>query len=340
MGQRKGLLVRLRTDAGIEGLGEASPHPAASADAVAALEESLLALAPALLGQPVEGLLERPDAPPPLACALETAALDALARRDGVPVAVLLGGRGETVVPVNALASGPTLQAARQAAVARAAGFSCLKLKVGDLPGQEAEARRVAAVRRALGQDVRLRLDANGAWSLAEASAFLESLRPCGLELVEQPLPPGHLVETAHLRRSCGVAIALDEEVTGLQAACAALQAGAADALVLKPMTLGGPLTARRIAGVALARGVGVIVTTTIDSGVGTAVALHLAASLKDTGLAHGLATLGLLADDLVSAGPAVERGAMRLIGAPGLGIALDGEAMARYGGPWREVSL
>jgi L-alanine-DL-glutamate epimerase-like enolase superfamily enzyme len=108
---------------------------------------------------------------------------------------------------------------------------------------------------------------------------------------------------------------------------------------VIKPARLGGLSIARYIAKVASAAGLGVVVTTTIDTGIGTAAALHLAASLPDEGRAHGLATASLLQDDLLTTPPTVERGYMSLPDAPGLGVDLDEARAAQYLGAWQEVT-
>ena len=82
------------------------------------------------------------------------------------------------------------------------------------------------------------------------------------------------------------------------------------------------------------------LITTSIDTGIGTALALHLAATLPDEALAHGLATLDLLEDDLIEEpGLPVVRGMMRLPDTPGLGVELDEEALMRYSDGWHEVS-
>lgn len=325
---RHGLVLRLSTDAGITGLGEASPHPALSN--VAQVGRELAALAPRLTGTAVTDL-EGPDLGdrlrlrPALACALETAALDAQAHARGVPLAALLRPDHRWSVPVNAtIAPDSPASAAIEAAAARAAGFHCVKMKVGTAPNPDEECRRVAAARAALGPHIALRLDANGAWDLKSAMRIIPRLAEMGLELVEQPLAPGDPAAMAHLRRSVPVPIAADEDVTDERAALRLLEAGAVDALVLKPMVLGGLRPALRIAHLAAAEHVSAIVTTTIDAAVGTAAALHLAAALDDDAPACGLATSSLLAADIVARPLAPTAGRIALPSQAGLGVVLD----------------
>ena len=338
---RAGLVLRLATDAGVAGLGEASPHPAAGPQAAREIDEALARLAPRLVGAEVGCLDEMtPEAPPALACAFDTASCDAMAKGRDVSVAQLLGARARASVPVNAtIAAASESEAASQAKVAREAGFACVKLKVATASSVEEERRRVAAVRLALGSSVRLRIDANGAWDVEQAIVSIQALEEYDLELVEQPVRPGDLEGMARVRRAVEPPIAADEDVTGLDAARRVLEAGAADLLVVKLMVVGGLRPARQIAELASASGVAVVVTTTIDAGVGTAAALHLAATLPEGGPACGLATGALFVDDLVVRPLSASDGWMELPEGPGLGVELDGAKLARYGGVEREVA-
>lgn len=331
---RRGLLLRLVTDTGITGLGEASPHPALGIQGLREAEATLSCLAPTLIGADAERLMDAlPDGiPPALACALDTASLDAVAKARGVPLARLLSDAYRRCVPVNAtIAADSDHEAASNAAQARQAGFSCVKLKVGMALDAAREKQQVAAVRRSLGPDLKLRLDANGAWTAEQAVRTIWSLAEFGLEYVEQPIAPGNLPAMSRVRRHTGVPIAADEDVTGIEAARRVLEAGAADALVIKPMVVGGLRPAMEIAALARGAGVGAVITTTVDAGVATAATLHLAAALPEGSPACGLATSLLLAADIIAQPLDVERGLMSLPRGPGLGVELDEPTLARY---------
>jgi o-succinylbenzoate synthase len=339
--QREGIVLRLSTDAGVAGLGEASPHPALGPSAVRESEETLERLAPRLLGAEVERPMAEscPDISPALACALDTAALDAMARDRGLPLARLFTDQPRASVPVNAtIAAESDNDAATEATAARRAGFRCVKLKVGIARSLGDERRRAAAVRAALGPAIAFRLDANGAWTAEEAVLAIRSLTEFGLELVEQPVGPGDVEGMARVRAAVDVPVAADEAVTDLAAAQRLLEANAADVLVVKPMVVGGLRPALEIAETARKAGIAAIVTTTIDAGVGTAAALHLAAVLPEEGPAHGLATGALLAVDIVAQRLAVRSGHMPLPEGPGLGVELDEGALTRYATAAQEV--
>jgi o-succinylbenzoate synthase len=344
---RDGLIVRLTTQLGITGVGEASPHPGLGPAALHDVEAALARIAPRLMGaglpdQRAAGHEDgidwldwladlREEIPPALRCALDTAACDALARTSGVSVARLLGDRIRRAVEVNATIGADTpADAAREARSARADGFRCVKLKVGMRQGIDEERDRVAAVRRALGSEVRLRLDANGAWGVEQAIACIRALEAYDLELVEQPIGPGNLEGMRQVQHAVGTAIAADEDVTGPGAARQVLELGAARILIVKPMVVGGLRAARRIAELAAASAASVVITTTIDAGIGTVAALHLAATLPEDSPACGLATGSLLADDLILTPPAIRGGTMELPGGHGLGVELDEAELAR----------
>ena len=338
MTHREGLLLRMETASGVVGLGEASPHPAAGPETVRELAEALVRVGPQLVGAEVECLPEV-SLPAPLACAIDTAALDLLAKERDISVAALLSEQPRSSVTVNAtIGVEQDGEAADEARAARQAGFTCVKLKAGMADSIEEECRRVAAVRQALGPDVQLRLDANGAWSTKQAIATIEALEEFRLEFVEQPVAAGDLEGMRRVRQAVRTPIAADESTSSLPAARRVLELNAAQVLVVKPMVVGGLRPAKRIAEVARQAGVATVITTTIDAGVGTAAALHLAATLPEDSLACGLATGSLLAGDVVTEPISVRESRMTVPSGPGLGIELDEANLAQYGGVERTL--
>ncbi len=341
---REGLILRLETEAGLLGLGEAAPLPEFGGGTVAEAERVLQEWVPTLLGlepeqlDPVLQPLMAQGGPGVAAavCGLVTAAVDASCQEAGVPMALYLEPGlhneaaqtlepGSLTVPVNATVGLPGLEEAVLAARrAVAEGFSCLKLKVGVAPTFAQEIERVAAVRAALGPGPRLRLDANGGWTVETAIKMLQSLEQFEIELIEQPVAPSDLAGMAQVRRASSIPVAADEAVTGEEAARRVIEMGAADWLVVKPMVVGGPWAGRRIIQLAESFGLRSFVTTTIDSGVGIAAALHLAATLPPPHPYCGLATATLLSGTLVEGLPPVSHGTLTpLWDKPGLGLRL-----------------
>lgn len=302
---------------GQAGVGESTPLPgwtethAVCKDALEGIERPERAL---------DGLDCRPAARHGVELLLE----DASARAGTEPLYRSLGAE-ETVetVPVNATigdADAETTAQRARAAVER--GFECLKVKVGARP-VEADIDRLDRVRAAVGSGVELRADANGAWSLSEAREAFARFAEIGVEYVEQPLAATDLGGHAALRDG-SVGVALDESLVAFEPR-RILARGAADVLICKPMVLGGPRSARRVAADALATGVDPVVTTTLDGVVARTAAVHVAASVPGE-RAHGLATAGLLAGDLGDDPAPVEEGAIRVPQDNGLGVTATGD--------------
>ena len=338
--EREAWLLQLTDADGRTGIGEAVLEPA-DGEVAASVLHALIREAAGLARDgrlPTPAELELHGRPGrALRAALDTARFDL----SGTPGAALLpGGRG---VGVNATlpALGPAAsgEAARQALEA---GFRTLKLKAGAERETDVLVDRVRAVRAAVGPDVRLRLDINGAWDPATAEERLDAMARFAIEYVEQPIPGDDAAALATLRRRVRVPIAADESVASLRTARELLDAEAADVLVVKPARVGGPVVAAEIAALAADRGVPVVVSTLFETGVGIASALAVAGGLPAVEGArlpaaspdHGLATAGLLEHDLLRDGLVVEDGRMRLPEEPsagGLGVALDDAALARF---------
>jgi o-succinylbenzoate synthase len=342
---RDGAVLSLESASGATGWGEALPLPGFGLESAGAAVDALDDIAAGLVGNDLDDLDAAVDTLAALApyaksarAAADAALHDLAAREAGRGVAALLAPAPLRRVAVSALVGGDNPAAA--AANARRAlrrGFRTLKLKLlaDDLARDE---ERVAAVREAAGAGVKLRLDANGAWKEAAAFQTVERLARFDIELIEQPLAAAQVGALARLRAVAPMAIAADEAVRDEESAARLLEAGAADLLVLKPAALGGLRASARIAARARREGVGVVVTSFLDSSIGIAAALHLAAALPESPCAAGLATAELLVDDLAPAFP-VEAGAIALPASPGLGIAPDAAALQRCAaGPPREL--
>ena len=330
---RETLLLSLTDADGLTGHGEAAPWPGFGTESIDASQSALERTASMLRGADLEP--DGPDASvdaafrdaPAAHAALQGALWDLAARRQGLPLAQCLarrirpGGPGASdAVATHALLLGDMPDDVRASAVeARQAGYRAVKLKLGygTLDGDFA---RASAARSALGPDVLLRGDANGAWGSERALAALERLAPLGFEFVEQPLPADALDELAALRRCAPVRIALDESVATARDVARVIEAGAADVVVLKPAFLGGSMCALAIAGRARAAGAEVVYTHAMESAVGARHALHCAAADGVDTTIHGIRTAGLFVED-VAAPVDATAGFAAVPNAPGIGV-------------------
>ncbi len=196
-------------------------------------------------------------------------------------------------VPVNVTV--PAVDADRAHAIAAASGCRTAKVKVAE-PGQTAadDLARVEAVRDALGPSGAIRVDANAAWDVDTAVTRIRQLDRVGLEYVEQPCPT--LGELRALRRRVDVRVAADEVVRRAGDPLAVDLREACDVVVLKVQPLGGVRAALRVAE---AHGLPCVVSSALESSVGIAAGVALAAALPELPFACGLATVALLAGDV-----------------------------------------
>ncbi len=200
-------------------------------------------------------------------------------------------------VPVNVTV--PAVGPDRAHAIVRAGGCTTAKVKVAE-PGQspaEDEAR-VEAVRDALGPSGRIRVDANGGWDVDAAVAAIGRLDRAagGLEYVEQPC--ASVEDLAAVRRAVGVPIAADESIRRAADPYRVRDLEAADVAVLKVQPLGGVRACLRIAEDI---GLPVVVSSALETSVGIAAGVALAAALPELPYACGLATVQLLTDDVAA---------------------------------------
>ncbi|NLE97135.1 MAG: o-succinylbenzoate synthase [Propionibacterium sp.] len=194
-------------------------------------------------------------------------------------------------VPVNGIV--PALPPEQAAARALATGCSTIKIKVaGETPLAD-DVARVRAVREAM-PEAKLRVDANGAWSLEEAREAIRQLAPFDLEYVEQPVAA---VEDLARLRGMGVAIVADESIRRAEDPYRVKELDAADAIVLKVQPLGG---VRRCLELAKEIRMPVIVSSAVETSIGIAAGVALAAALPNLPYACGLETIRLLSGDVV----------------------------------------
>lgn len=314
--RRDGLVVRF-DHRGVTGLGEATPLPGwteSLAECRPALERAL----EAGRDDHTAGLREL-DGTPAARHGFATALQDADARADGRPLyRWLADGRHCERVPVNAtLGDADAEETAAAGERALDAGFDCLKLKVGARP-VDADLDRVRRVRAVVGDDVTLRLDANGSWDREQARRAFDTLETLDVAYVEQPLPAADLDGLADLRGGA-VGVAVDETLT-TRLMADVLSVGAADVVVLKPMVLGGPGTAHTLALRARDAGVEPVVTTTVDAVIARTAAVHVAAAVPDVSPC-GLATADRLSADLAPDPAPVAGGSVEVPQKPGLGV-------------------
>ncbi len=278
------LFIKIHTDKEITGLGEVSCTPVWSGeDHVTAEHYIRNLLAPALIGQDPRNietcvsLLDSLIAENLFTKAgIEMALWDILGKVANLPLYRLLGGAVRESVPTKFSLSGLEPDKAAEIALwVYGLGFRAMKVKVGKNP--EEDIARVRAVREAVGDGVRLGVDANGGWSVRDAIRSLNRMAEYGIYFAEQPVSPLDPAWMAEVRRHIGIPVMADESVFNLSQALALVRTQSADIFSVYVGKGGGIGSARKIAAVAQAAGLTCTVGSNLELGVASAAMIHLA---------------------------------------------------------------
>jgi len=334
------VIVLVETDEGITGIGEASPFlyyaPETQDDVISMIHNSI---GPLLRGldpfemERIDDLLQKTiDGHYFSKAAVEMALWDILGKRLGVPLYMLLGGKFREAVPVVAiLQSGEPDQMAREAEEWVSKGFGQLKVKIGF--GCEKDVAKVAAVRKAVGDRISIRVDAEESYDLKSALAVARRLRELDIELLSQPIPRHNYHDMALLRESIDIPLVVDESIVTPEDVLLAARLGTGDIVNIKVVKSGGILRSKRMAAIARAAGKDCFVGSMLEMGPGTIFAGHLAISTANVTYASEIIGPLLLADDILAEPVVVKNGALHLPDLPGLGIELDSSKMKRFSG-------
>jgi L-alanine-DL-glutamate epimerase-like enolase superfamily enzyme len=341
----KRVIVKVHTDEGIVGLGEASTVlPDRTGESAESITVILVNhLGPLLLGedplqiQSVMHKLRRASMDkygfPYSKAALDIALHDIAGKALNVPVAVLLGGivRSRIAVSRSVPIKSPD-ETAEEALKLKALGYALLTVKVGLDP--EEDLKRVAAVRRAVGDGFRVEVDANQGYRADVAVRILRRMEDHGIENVEQPCPWWDLHGMAEVTRALDTTVTADESVITPADAMNVVRLGAADAITIKLAKCGGFLPSKRIAAVAETAGLSCNMGSQHPAGIGTAAMCHFWASTPEiTDVGYG-APGERFADDVITNPIRFADGMVHLPEGPGLGVDVDDEKLARYAIP------
>jgi len=333
---RRGILLEIADSDGLTGWGEATPMDGFYMESLQGAWDALTQFLPVLLEKnpnPVKKTVEQFRVAFPAATAalsaIDTALCDLSARQLGCSMATFLAREFQTDAALSLDVNALLIAQDDSRIVAEAGdkfrqGFQTFKIKVG-VQSIEEDLARVSGVRNALGDDVKIRLDANGSWIREEAVRGLQLLSSFDIEYIEQPLSAGDLLGSACLRGEQPVLLAADEAVCSAEDMEKILKHQAADLIILKPAAVGGPHQAMRMGEYGARSAVPCITTTLMDGAVGRAMAAHVAAALRPfhPSYACGLATGSLFTADF-SDGLKIDNGEIFLGDTVGLGVDID----------------
>jgi muconate cycloisomerase len=335
------VLLRLDTDEGTVGVGEATVTPRWSGETAWGAKAMIdHYLAPAVLGLEVSDIpgalhaMEQVTWANPFAkSAIEMAMLDAWGKAEGKPIYDLLGGAVRPLaIPIRfSLAAHAPDVTATNAARRVAWGHRTVKVKVGLNPS--ADVARVKAVRKAIGQDILLTVDANGGWSVEDAIWALNEMKPLNLTLAEQPVRREDLDGMAEVRRRVDVPVMADEGVFTLWDAEQALKKEACDIIAVYPGKNGGITLSKQICEMAAEKGVACAVGSNLELDPGTAAMCHLTVATENIAADrfHGDILGTLYHETPVVLNPLLLQGGIaHCPNTPGLGVEMDWDTVRR----------
>ena len=322
------VLIRIRTDSGLIGIGEACPFPPITGET----QDTNLSMARSLrkmfIGKDplaIESLVAEMGAVvhsnPSVVAAYDTALFDILGQVAGLPVFRLLGG--DKAVFETDVTTGIDTPAGMAANAREHAGrgYKTLKAKVGLNPDEDIA--RVQAIREAIGPDINLRIDANQGWSVPQAIYALRGMEKYKIQLVEQPVVAWDTAGLKAVRSESPIPIMADEAVFGPADAMKLIRADACDQFNIKIMKAGGILNSVRIAHIADGANLRCMVGCMLETKLGLTAAAHVVASQRNI----------IFADldgndehqfDPVTGGITVKGGVLTMPETPGIGCDID----------------
>jgi muconate cycloisomerase len=335
--QSANVIVKITTDEGVTGYGEACPVPAFTAET----QESITTAINGPIGERLVGenplhirptihalepqLMHRPFT----LTAIDVALWDVAGKLLDVSVSDLLGGRFRDTITVHGSVGWDEPAAMVKTALAqRAFGYQTLKLYAGR-DAVAGDLARIAAVRQAVGPEVPFIIDVNGLWTMSECLEALPGLASLGVRLLEQPLPAWDEMGQADAQRASEIDIAADEAVFTAADVARTGRQRTARVVNLGLSKLGGLLRARECETVAHAVGLGHTVGSVLELGIATTAGLHLAAAAQK--LTYPSYLMGPLKYERQITSPplTVMNGEISVPAGPGLGIEIDTDAVA-----------
>ncbi|GGH73776.1 o-succinylbenzoate synthase [Pullulanibacillus pueri] len=323
------VVVKLVCDNGYVGWGEAPPTVVITGDSMSSIDSAIQeVIKPLLIGRSLlnsealfydleKALVHNVSAK----AAVDMAIYDCLAQNAEMPLYQYLGGYQSEVATDFTVSVNEPEEMGEDAVRYVNEGFSVLKVKVGK-DHIKKDIERIKEIRARVGQDIRIRLDANQGWEVKEAVSAIRKIEDMGLdiELVEQPVTALDIVGLKQVTEAVETPIMADESVFSPLQAFEVLKLRAADMINIKLMKAGGIYNAQKINHLAEVCGVKCMVGSMIETKLGITAAAHFAASKKNI-VSYDFDAPLMLSRDPIQGGVVYEGHRIKMPGAPGLGI-------------------
>jgi L-alanine-DL-glutamate epimerase-like enolase superfamily enzyme len=322
------VVVRILTDSGLIGLGEACPFPPITGEtqetniaAARSLRELLVGKDPLAIEDFGRAAGNFCRSNPSMVAGFDMALYDLLGKTSSLPLYRLLGGKRSTLeTDITADLDSPEKMAAKAKQFV-AAGYKKVKIKVGQDP--EMDLARLEAIRAAIGYDRALSIDANQGWTVPQAISALKGMEKYKIQYVEQPVAAWDLAGLRAVRRQSPIPIMADEALFSPYDAINLVKEEACDYFNIKLMKSGGIWNALKIAHIGESGNIRAMVGCMLETRLGLTAAAHFAAAQGNIIFAD-LDGNASHAVDPIAGGMTVKGGTITLPDEPGLGVDID----------------
>lgn len=328
------VFVKINTDSDIYGIGEASPFwklcgetqaiNMAAAQDLALLIKGKNPLAIEERIRDIEGFLKHNTT---IRSAFDMALYDLLGKAADRPLYTILGGEKRTLITDLTISINDADYMAEKAIEFVKRGFNAIKVKLGTT--KEEDVQRIRAIRKAIGDEIPIRIDANQGWDHNTALATLQALEPLGIQYCEQPVAYWDLASMRELRNHTTIPIMADESLFDHRDAFTLCRDDCCDYLNIKLSKSGGIRNAINICAVAESCGKSCMVGCMMESRLGLTAAAHLAAARRNI-VFYDLDSALLLAEDPISGGIQYDGDKVILPDGPGLGVDVDPDFLGK----------
>lgn len=335
------VLIKLHTDNGLYGIGDTSPCPTFSYESpesvVSILRDYLYPAVKGMDPHNIELIHKRMDEAvkgnPFAKAAIDIALYDISGKYFNVPIYKLLGGCCRKEFPLLWPLMGADAETnAKEAKNAVKRGFRSVMVKVGH-NDPDIEIERVAAVRKAVGDEVIIIPDANQGWTPQIAIQCIRKMEPYNVAFVEQPVPQWDIDGLALVREAVNTPISADESLCSIYDAMILAKRNAVDIVSIKLQKSEGFCKAKKIAAIMESANISVYINSMIETGGSVAASLQFAVSIPNViPFSAALMSTLRLQDDILKEGSLhIENGVITVTDRPGLGVELDEDKIARY---------
>lgn len=334
------VIFKVHTDEGIVGLGEADPMSPFTAETPASVmtvtrdiiaprligkDPKRIAMVDSTLDDAVEGNLTARGA-------VNMALYDIIGKANDLPIHMLLGGLRHGQLPLLfGVGSGTPEETIAVIEAQIETGCRCFMIKMGALPIAD-EINRVVAVKQQFGDAIRIIIDANQGWEVAETLAFIDGINGYPPDLVEQPINRGDMEGLKRIHEHSPFLLSADESVTTVSDAATLIREKAVDVFSIKISKNGGLEKSRQIAQMADGFGLKCLMNSMLEFGISQAASLQLGCTLSNLiDLGHAYGSVLRMSDDITDFGRNISESVVTVPSASGLGVTLDEEKLQKY---------